>query len=322
MFELEALIAIGQETEPPHAAILKHFNAVRAVLDRVTASADLAQLKAVTKLEGTKHRDAYTACHSIVMDDDGHADLLEVASEAASLHPGGKDGTRVCTQKPYQISTLYLHARDILPDFVACMQSVVAQFDEHRTAKGGAAVQLHTSPLKHLYRIMEKMCWKAGTQRYRADTVFDMVRCIIECSDCALMAEVLQALLESDSIVVRRVKDRATEATRAGWMDVMMNVTLAADVESHVCEVQIVHSKMMVVRAALGGHTSYAKLRAASEMLEVREHDNIAEGGGRAFHAHRKSRTEAAGVQPSNRRSSYDQSTVAAEADVAHSMIV
>ena len=166
---------------------------------------------------------------------------------------------------------------------------------------------------------MEKMCWKVGKQRYQADTVFDIVRCIIECSDCALMAEVVQALLASNSIVVRRVKDRATKATRAGWMDVMINVTLASDVESHVCEVQVVHSKMMVVRAALGGHTSYAKLRAASEMLEVREHD---EGGRRASHTQQKSRTKTAGGQSSNRQSSYDQSTVAAEAQVAHSMTV
>jgi hypothetical protein len=83
------------------------------------------------------------------------------------------------------------------------------------------------------------------------------------------------------------------------WMDMMVNVTVVGDVVQHLCEIQIVHSKMLVARKNLGGHkvcccayclphcaplTStlinhscdrylhhkpYSQMRAASEILEV-----------------------------------------------------
>ena len=57
------------------------------------------------------------------------------------------------------------------------------------------------------------------------------------------------------------------------WMDLMVNVTLADDKQmQHVCEIQIVHAKMLVARKSLGGHKPYAQLRAASEILEVLAH--------------------------------------------------
>ena len=65
------------------------------------------------------------------------------------------------------------------------------------------------------------------------------------------------------------MKDRANCITSMGWMDVMINVTLAADFAGHICEIQVVHSKMLLARAGLGGHAPYAKVRAAAEILEV-----------------------------------------------------
>jgi hypothetical protein len=54
------------------------------------------------------------------------------------------------------------------------------------------------------------------------------------------------------------------------WMDIMVNITLAGDVQTqHLCEIQIVHSKMLVARKNLGGHKPYSQLRAASEILAV-----------------------------------------------------
>ena len=42
--------------------------------------------------------------------------------------------------------------------------------------------------------------------------------------------------------------------TSMKWMDMMVNITLAGDVQNHLCEIQIVHSKMLVARKNLGGH--------------------------------------------------------------------
>jgi hypothetical protein len=55
------------------------------------------------------------------------------------------------------------------------------------------------------------------------------------------------------------------------WMDVMVNLVLVGDEYEHVCEIQIVHSKMFLARKGLGGHGPYAQVRAASEILEVRK---------------------------------------------------
>ena len=71
------------------------------------------------------------------------------------------------------------------------MRLVVAAFSELAPDKRGKLpVTLQLSPLKHLYRCVEKMCFKTGDTRYQCESVCDVVRCIIECADCSLMAQV------------------------------------------------------------------------------------------------------------------------------------
>ena len=117
---------------------------------------------------------------------------------------------------------------------------------------------------------MEKMCFKTGGRRYQAEGICDIVRCIIEVPTCRLMTEALEALLAWPAVRVVRVKDRVNHVTSSNWMDIMVNLVLVGDASAHVCEVQIVHDKMMLARSGLGGHGPYAKMRAASEILEVR----------------------------------------------------
>ena len=67
------------------------------------------------------------------------------------------------------------------------------------------------SPLKHLYRCIEKICFKVGENRYQAESVCDVVRCIVECEDCTLMAEVLADIKNVDA--ARKVRQRVRELT-------------------------------------------------------------------------------------------------------------
>ena len=158
------------------------------------------------------------------------------------------------------------------------MTSLVAMFNGRSrgvqrrcsTATTAPIVKLHTSAPKHLYRCMEKMCFKTGGRRYQAEGICDIVRCIIEVPTCRLMTEALEALLAWPAVRVVRVKDRVNHVTSSNWMDIMVNLVLVGDASVHVCEVQIVHDKMMLARSGLGGHGPYAKMRAASEILEVR----------------------------------------------------
>jgi hypothetical protein len=109
-----------------------------------------------------------------------------------------------------------------------------------------------------------------------------MVRCMVECESCAAMQEMLELLLAHGDIEVMRVKDRLTHPTPMAWADVMMNFRLRSDANQHVCEVQIVHKKLLLARSGLGGHGPYAKVRAASEILEVVEAGGGGAGGGGA----------------------------------------
>ena len=65
---------------------------------------------------------------------------------------------------------------------------------------------VHLAPLKHLYRCIEKMCFKVGENRYQAESVCDIVRCIVECDDSGHMVAVLQALQDTPQLRVARVK--------------------------------------------------------------------------------------------------------------------
>ena len=266
LFEIESKFsAVGEQgLGDPAGDIGACFEEVRAALAKATAGASLVQLRAVARCAGKEHKAAYMACHDIVQTDAGHAQLLSSSAAAAKKHGG----------HPHQtIGDLYwlqMQAREVLPVFVDRMRGIVAGFASRRTKKKEAAVELHTSPPKHLYRCMEKMCLKPGAERLTCTNVCDVVRCIIECDDCGLMAEVIQALLACPGVVVTRVKDRANHVTSMHWMDVMVNLTLVGDASVHVCEVQIVHTKMLVARSTLGGHGPYGKLRAATEILALR----------------------------------------------------
>ena len=61
--------------------------------------------------------------------------------------------------------------------------------------------------------------------------------------------------LESDSLVIVRIKDRFVEKpSQGGWRDLMINFHFKGDPNRHICEVQVVLGKMLVARKGLGGH--------------------------------------------------------------------
>ena len=54
----------------------------------------------------------------------------------------------------------------------------------------------------------------------------------------------------------------------------MINFHFVDDKYRHVCEIQIVHDNMMLVRHKMGGHHEYAMFRSALELLEY-HHVNV-----------------------------------------------
>ena len=69
--------------------------------------------------------------------------------------------------------------------------------------------------------------------------------------------------------LVLRIKDRFHNPTVGGWRDCLINVRFVDDPHSVVCELQLVHVKMMLIRKNLSGHADYVAYRTALELQEA-----------------------------------------------------
>jgi hypothetical protein len=97
----------------------------------------------------------------------------------------------------------------------------------------------------------------------------DIVRGAICANSIAALATVYEHMQASDRIRIVRVKNRLKEANDSGWADCLINFVFTDDPTDHVCELQLVHSKMMLVRKNMGAHSSYSFFRTANELLEA-----------------------------------------------------
>merc|ERR1712007_390817 len=73
-------------------------------------------------------------------------------------------------------------------------------------------------------------------------------------------------------LTLARVKERFTTPADGGWSDMLFNINLPhQEHPAHLLpfEVQLVHSKMFILRHSLGGNDSYAQYRTAVEVVEL-----------------------------------------------------
>jgi len=210
--EVRAMPASSSMTAAQRGTIAACFSEIRSALDGAVLQADPELLRAVVATQGKKHARAYDACHEIVKDDAGHRAMCTLAKQAAALQTGIsiRSRRRTCAQPTRNLTMLYGQARETLPLFEAQMEVIVAQFmfTGSNIVKNALAVKLKLATLKHLYRCMEKMCFKVGENRYQAESVCDIVRCIISCDDCGQMSAVLAAIMADQKLRVVRVKVR------------------------------------------------------------------------------------------------------------------
>jgi hypothetical protein len=282
LLQLEQVLHNGQSrmstTQYEHLGTLA--TDVSLKLSAFVSSSDIAQLRKVSRSIGKEHADVYATIHKLVVKDakdakgavDSYEQLLTAAARHAATWPGTNElGRRTCLQRTSGLSALYDEAGQALPKFTSVMQSAVAPHRHLRSKRGEQSVKLQMATLKHLYRIIEKISFKPGGkgETLEADSVCDIVRCIVQCDSCDLMKQLLDEIVALPSVEILRVKDRANHITSMNWMDVMVNLTVKSDRHAHVCEIQIVHSKMLVARTGLGGHEPYVQLRAANEILDL-----------------------------------------------------
>lgn len=118
---------------------------------------------------------------------------------------------------------------------------------------------------KGMFRAHEKVCLGSGF-----DGILDCSRGGIECPSMGGVRDALQALLDASErgeIRLLRIKMRFHEPSDGGWRDALVNFVFADDPREHVCELQVIHEKMMTIRADMGAHHGYDKFRGALELL-------------------------------------------------------
>ena len=157
---------------------------------------------------------------------------------------------------------LLQHAALCRPVYIALMGELATQCAE--------ASFTPAAGLKKLGRIVEKAMlepkWLGVPAR-----VFDVVRGMVVCPNLSTVARVIDLFRARADITLVRGKERfVSQPSDGGWRDYLLCFHFNDPrLNFHVCEVQIVLDKLLVLRRNLPGHRVYHAVRNASELLDM-----------------------------------------------------
>jgi hypothetical protein len=146
-----------------------------------------------------------------------------------------------------------------------------------------AGAKFHKVTMKGLMRMVEKLALTSGDKNWKPEFLCDVVRGALECKDFTTMITTVRLLRDLDEhllitgqtggikqrICICRAKNRFGNPTSGGWADFMVNFYFEEDGHKHICEVQLVHSQMFLMRQTMGAHATYGQFRGAKEILEI-----------------------------------------------------
>ena len=159
---------------------------------------------------------------------------------------------------------------DVLYESSALKQKPPFDAMVRRLGADAKALDVKVAPLKSLARAFEKTAMKKEN-RFDSDRLLDLVRGMLVFQTVEGVAAALELLADPKDRgwTVVRIKNRMREPTGGGWADVLLNLKANDDANHFICELQLVHKKMLVTREELGGHDAYNEFRTASEFLEL-----------------------------------------------------
>jgi len=199
--------------------------------------------------------------------------LAEYQREAAALTAKCDQAALECTQAQGDLSALYEEAAAARPAARAAMEAL--------NSLGRASLQ-KMGPLKRMSRASEKIVLQPDGSG-GAERICDVVRDMFECASFTEMAELVKLIVASPAIEIIRSKDRIAHPS-GGWRDAMINYRVKGT--THVCELQIVHRKMLMARKDLGGHEAYGYERNAREVLEYMGNQGMSVHAAMSIHDH------------------------------------
>lgn len=116
--------------------------------------------------------------------------------------------------------------------------------------------------MKAMWRVLEK-----HVLRPNAVCAWDVVRAHVEVERMTQITASLATITANPSVQIIGVKDRFTNP-RNGWADCSVYVRFPETTHSEVvAEIQLVHSKLMLVRENMGAHDAYSECRFFAEIL-------------------------------------------------------
>lgn len=185
-----------------------------------------------------------------------------VADAVANLPKGKKQ-----PQKAKTVVKLFQDGAKVRPRFAVVVEEGLYQKLQAKRSKAIAGARFTVcKTLKDAIRLCEKIAFCGD-----ATSVSDMVRAMIVVQSMAGVDAVLEMLLELEAdgvIVIVRLKDRfCTSPSDGGWRDLMVNFFIVDDKTKHICELQVVHEKMLTAREGLSGHAIYDRVRTAVALL-------------------------------------------------------
>jgi hypothetical protein len=129
-----------------------------------------------------------------------------------------------CKQQYAELLPFYIQASQSKPSLEALLKRLQSQF-QASSQKELTSVVCITGPLKHVFRIMEKVA-KNLAEPMSVQRVFDAVRGMITCDSMASILEVMKrfkALNDDGEIRILRIKNRYLKPSAGGWSDLLMN---------------------------------------------------------------------------------------------------
>ena len=219
-------------------------------------------LKAHVEQTQQEFKGIYQACvNDILRHDPGYYKVLGVAHELKKVTPS--NGFKALTFNAFddyvKLFTGAVLAQERLNVYVTKLSTETGSIQ-------------HGGNVKHIFRMVEKEAFELERgQAGAAPVPGDAARAHVRYDSMEAMAKVLEQLKEDHDegrIRVIRVKERFSEPTEGGWSDILVNLTCPSEFD-FPCEIQIVHSQMMLIRQEMGAHKAYSKFRTAVEVLAL-----------------------------------------------------
>jgi hypothetical protein len=182
-----------------------------------------------------------------------------------------KELAKGITKQPQTtLADLYAQAAAAKPQFDALMQDLSTRFKD---TMGIELVLTICKTLKKSSRVTEKSQLRAGDTG-NVSGVKDVVRAMATTRTMGEINSAITALMEMHReglLEIVRFKDRFLEnPSTGGWRDLMVNICVTdSHGVGHICELQIVHQKMLNARKGLAGHVVYNRVRNAMELLQM-----------------------------------------------------